>query len=186
MYLSYNWLKDLVDIPKEVTLEDLWKKLTLHTVEVEGVERQEEKLRNIVVGQINKVKPHPNADKLQLVSVDVGTKEELNIVCGANNIEAGQKVPVALAGAVLPSEVEIKETEVRGETSQGMLCAEDELGLGEDHSGILILDNNAKVGHPLAEHLGWDDILLEVENKSLTNRPDLMGHMGIAREYLLF
>jgi phenylalanyl-tRNA synthetase beta chain len=185
MYLSYNWLKELVDIPKDLSSEELKEKMTLHTVEVEGVESQKDKFQNIVVGKILEVKPHPDADRLQIAEVDIQS-DKLNIVCGANNIEAGQKVPVALVGAVLPTGLEIKEAKVRGEVSQGMLCAEDELGLGEDHSGILILDEQAKTGQNLSKYLKLNDVIIEVENKSLTNRPDLMGHLGIAREVATF
>jgi phenylalanyl-tRNA synthetase beta chain len=185
MYLSYNWLKELVDIPKDLSPEELQEKMTLHTVEVEGVESQKDKFKNIVVGKILEVKPHPDADRLQIAEVDIKS-DKLSIVCGAGNIEAGQKVPVALVGAVLPNGLEIKEAKVRGELSQGMLCAEDELGLGEDHSGILILGKNAKAGQNISDYFKLNDTIIEVENKSLTNRPDLMGHLGIAREVAAF
>lgn len=185
MYLSYKWLKELAEIPKDVSPEILKDKLTLHTVEVEGVERQRDRFRNIVVGEILELKPHPDADKLQLAEVDIGG-ERLGVVCGAFNIEKGQKVPVARPGTVLPDGSEIKETRVRGEISQGMLCAEDELGLGDDHSGILILEEGAKPGQELADYLRADDVVFEVDNKSLTNRPDLVGHLGIAREISVF
>ncbi len=185
MYLSYNWLKELVKIPKDISPEQLGEKLTLHTVEIEGVEKQTEKFSNILVGKIKEVKSHPNADKLQLVEVDIG-KQELNIVCGAFNIRKDQLVPVALPGAILENGSKIEETEVRGKKSQGMLCAEDELGLGDDHSEIMILNKKVKQGQSLAEYFDFDDILFEVDNKSLTNRPDLMGHLGIAREVAVF
>ncbi|MDP2736404.1 MAG: phenylalanine--tRNA ligase subunit beta, partial [bacterium] len=141
MNLSLNWLKDFVDIPNNVPPEELGQRLTLHTVEVEKVERQSAKFENVVVGKILEVKPHPNADRLRLALVDIG-KDKLEIVCGASNIEAGQFVPVALVGAVLPSGLVIKPTEIRGVKSNGMLCAEDELGLGLDHNGIMILDKS--------------------------------------------
>lgn len=185
MLLSLNWLKDFVKIPGGVTPAELAARLTRHTVEVEAVIDQAEKYKGVVVGKILEVKKHPNADRLQLALVTVG-KETLEIVCGATNIAAGQLVPVALPGAVLPSGVEIKEAEVRGVRSAGMLCAPDELGLGDDHAGILILNKRARVGQPLAEHLGLDDVVLEVDNKSLSNRPDLWGHLGLAREIAAF
>lgn len=185
MYLSYNWLQELVKIPKDISPEQLGERLTLHTVEIEGMERQTDRFAHVLVGEIKEVSPHPDADKLQLAKVSIG-KEVLNIVCGAPNIEKGQLVPVALPGAILENGLEIKETEVRGENSQGMLCAADELGLGEDHSGIMVLNKKAKVGQNLAEYFNFDDILFEVDNKSLTNRPDLMGHLGIAREVAAF
>ena len=107
---------------------------------------------------------------------------KLSIVCGAPNLEAGQLVPVALVGANLPGDLVIEETEIRGEKSFGMICAEDELGLGEGHEGIMVLDSKAKVGQKLSEYLGLSDVVLEVDNKSLSNRGDLLNHYGIARE----
>ena len=184
MYLSLDWLKDYVDFPKSVTPEDLGDKLTMHTVEIDSVEKQEEKFKNIVVGKILKISAHPNAERLQLVKVDVG-EEKLNIVCGAPNIKVKQLVPVALIGAVLPNGMEIKPVKIRNEASSGMLCAEDEIGLGDDHSGIMIL-KNGKIGQNFAEHLKLKDVLFEVDNKSITNRPDLWGHFGMAREINTF
>src|SRR3989339_531988 len=181
MYLSLNWLKDFVKIDNKITPEEIGAKLNLHTVEVEGIIRSGDKFKNVVVGEILEVKKHPNADRLRLATVDAGGKK-LHIVCGAPNIEAGQKVPVALVGAVLPSGLEIQEAKVRGEVSEGMLCAEDELGLGQDHAGILILSKDAKIGQDLAKYLKLDDVVFEVDNKSLSNRPDLWGHYGMARE----
>lgn len=186
MFLSLNWLKDFVDIPKSLSPEELGLKLTLHTVEVDGVEKQADKFANIVVGKILEIKKHPNADRLQIVVVDAGAGKSLDIVCGASNIQVGQLVPLALAGAVLPNGVEIKEAEVRGVKSFGMLCAEDELGLGEDHSGIMILDGGAKIGQNLAEYLKLKDVIYDIDNKSLTNRPDLWSHYGMAREIAAF
>ncbi|MCK5211893.1 phenylalanine--tRNA ligase subunit beta [Candidatus Parcubacteria bacterium] len=185
MYLSLNWLKDFVDIPRSVTAEGLGLKLTTHTVEIDDVILQASKYDNIVVGKIKEVKPHPNADKLQLVLVDIGSSEQ-EIVCGASNIEAKQKVPMALVGAKLPNGVEITAAEIRGVKSKGMLLAEDELGLGSDHLGILILDKNAKVGQNFGEYLGLKDVVYEVDNKSITHRPDLWSHYGMAREVAAF
>ena len=181
MQLSLNWLKDYVKISKKITPEELGRELSLRTVEVENIERQADKYKNIVVGKILKTEKHPNADRLQIAKVDIG-EEILDIVCAAPNIARGQKVPVALVGAILPNGLEIKEAEVRGVKSAGMLCASDELGLGDDHSGILILDKKAKTGRNLAEYLELDDIVLTVDNKSLSNRPDLWCHLGMARE----
>jgi phenylalanyl-tRNA synthetase beta chain len=186
MYLSINWLKEFVKLPKHLSPQELAQKLTLHTVEVEKIEDQAQKFDQVVVGRILEVKKHPNADRLQLATVEVGGRSKLNIVCGASNIAPGQKVPVSMVGAVLPNGLEIKEAEVRGERSQGMLCAPDELGLGDDHSGILILDEKAKVGALFAKHMGLDDQIIEVDNKSLTNRPDLWSHLGMAREIASF
>jgi phenylalanyl-tRNA synthetase beta chain len=126
MKFLYHWIKELLSIEKSA--EEVSKIQMTHSFE------------NVVVGKILEIKKHPNADKLQLVKVDVGTGHDLSIVCGAHNISVGDKVPVAMIGAKLPGG-EIKEAEIRGEKSFGMLCAEDELGLGTDHSGIMILDS---------------------------------------------
>lgn len=189
MLLSLNWLKDHVKLSSSVTPEKVAEKLNLHTVEVEDIIDGGERFKNVVVGKILEVNPHPNADRLRLAKVDVSpsassgqANKKLDIVCGAPNIEPGQLVPVAMIGAVLPNGLEIKEAEVRGEKSEGMMCAEDELGLGSDHDGILILDKKAKVGQPFADYLGSSDIVFEVDNKSLSNRPDLWSHHGMARE----
>jgi phenylalanyl-tRNA synthetase beta chain len=181
MLISRNWLQDFVKIPNSLSSKELGFKLTMSTAEVEGMTDQAQSLNGVIVGEILEVKKHPNADKLQLTVVNIG-KEKLNIVCGAPNIAVGQKVPVATIGTKLPNGMEIAKAKVRGEESSGMLCAEDELGLGKDHTGILILDNKAKVGEPLTKVLGLDDTIYEIDNKSLSNRPDLWSHYGIARE----
>lgn len=181
MYLSLNWLKDFVNIPKSITPEELGLRLTMHTVEIDSVAKQGDKFKDVVVGKILEIKKHPNADKLQLVKVDIG-KEKLDIVCGAFNIEAGQMVPLAQVGAVLPNGMEIKETKIRDIMSSGMLCAEDELGLGDEHAGIMILEKGAKAGQNLAEYLKLKDVIFEVDNKSITHRSDLWSHYGMARE----
>ncbi len=181
MLLSLNWLKDHVSIPKNISPEDLAQKLTLHTVEVEKTESQAKRFDNVVLAKILTVQKHPGADRLQIATVDAGQKEILTIVCGAPNIAVGQLVPLALPGATLPNGAEIKEAEVRGEKSQGMLCAEDELGLGQSHEGIMVLDKG-KPGQSFASYLKLDDIIIEVDNKSLSNRPDLWSHYGMARE----
>ena len=218
MNLSLNWLKDFVDIPDRVSPEELGKRLTMYTVEVEKVEHQAEKYKEVVVGKILEVKPHPNADRLRLVKVDIG-KERLEIVCGASNIESGQLVPVALVGAVLPNGMEIKPAEIRGVKSNGMLCAEDELGLGEGHEGIMILDKTplipllkgdeskltsllngdeskltpllkggrgVKIGQSFSDYLKLNDVIFEVDNKSITHRADLWSHYGMARDISAF
>ncbi|MFH0955802.1 MAG: phenylalanine--tRNA ligase subunit beta [Candidatus Falkowbacteria bacterium] len=190
MLLSLNWLKDFVDIPKEVSPDELGKKLTLHTVEVEKVEPQADKYKKVVVGKILEVKSHPSANRLKLALVDI-REEKLEIVCGASNIKAGQFVPVALVGAILPacagrpSGLEVKPVEIRGVKSNGMLCAEDELGLGADHTGILILEK-AKTGQDFADYLKLNDVIFEVDNKSITHRADLWSHYGLARDISVF
>ena len=185
MLISLNWLKDFIDIPRSISPEELGTKLTLHTVEIDSVESQAEKFKNIVVGKVIEVKKHPNADKLKLVKVEIKA-DTLEIVCGAPNLASGQFVPVALVGAELPNGMKIEPTEIRGVKSNGMICAEDELGLGDDHTGIMVLNKKAKIGQNFADYLGVSDVVFEVDNKSISHRPDLWSHLGLARDMSAF
>lgn len=178
MIYSYNWLKELSGSKKTVT--EIADEITMHSFEVEEIEKRIMDFTGVVVGEILEISKHPDAEKLQLTKVNIG-KETLNIVCGAHNIAVGDKVPVALVGAVLPGNFQIKEAEIRGQKSFGMLCALDELGLGTDHSGIFLLDKDTKIGIPLTEVLAEKDELLEI--KILPDRAhDAMSHVGMARE----
>ena len=181
MLLSLNWLKEFIDIPKKITPEEIAAVLTNHVVEVEGFYRQADKYKGVVVGEVLEAVKHPNADRLKKTLVDIGS-EKLEIVCGAPNVEAGQFVAVATVGTVLPNDLEIKESEIRGVKSSGMICAEDELGLGGDHSGIMVLGARATKGMMFADYLEVGDVVFEIDNKSLSNRSDLFGHYGMARE----
>ncbi len=181
MYISYKWLQDFIKLPSKFDYRQIATSLINHTVEVEAIKIQADSFANVVVGRVLSVKSHPNADRLKIAQVDVGDKE-LQIVCGAPNIEAEQLVPVALEGAVLPGDFIIKNSKIRGEVSEGMVCAEDELGLGSEHEGIMVLDKKAKIGDNFATYLKTDDIIFEIDNKSLSNRPDLLNHYGLARE----
>ncbi len=181
MLLSLNWLKDFVKLSHNFSPEDLALRLSMHTVEVEGWIDQAINFKGVVVGKVIEVEKHPNADRLRITKVDI-KKEILSIVCGAPNVAIGQFVPVATVGTILPNGLEIKDSEIRGEKSFGMICAEDELSLGSNHEGIMVLNKKAKIGQPLAEYLNLNDIILEIDNKSLSNRSDLWGHYGMARE----
>lgn len=182
MKLIKSWLKEYIPTLNLETKE-LVNLITKHIVEVEGVESSSD-VKNVVVGEVKEVSKHPGADKLSLCVVDTGDASFRKIVCGASNIAKGQRVVVALPGAILPGGFEIKEREVRGITSLGMICSEDELGLGDNHNGIMVLPLDAKVGESASKYLGKDsgEEVIEIENKSLTNRPDLFGHLGMARE----
>lgn len=190
MKVSYNWLKQYTDIT--ATPEELDKILTDTGLEVEGVDKIEAikgGLTGVVVGEVMECEKHPDADKLKVTKVDVGTGELLQIVCGAPNVAKGQKVVVATVGTTLyptPEEAfKIKLSKIRGVESAGMLCAEDELGLGKGHEGILVLDNNLKVGTPAAAVFELeDDYTIEI---GLTpNRADAMGHIGVVRDYIAY
>lgn len=182
MYLSYNLLKKFCDI--RVSPDELGRLLTVHSFEVEEVKPIGNDLKGVVVGEVLQAEKHPNADRLKICLVDVGKKNggRLTIVCGAPNVEPGQKVPVALVGTTMPGGLKMESREVRGVRSSGMICAPDELGLGDGHEGIMVLNSDFKVGTPLSQVLGLKDFIIEVDNKSITNRPDLWGHLGVARE----
>lgn len=186
MTISYNWLSEY--LKTDLDVQSLSKILTASGLEVEKVELSESVkggLKGVVVGQVMDCIQHPNADRLRLTKVDIGTGELLPIVCGAPNVATGQKVLVATIGTTLhPSSGEaltIKKGKIRGEESHGMICAEDELGLGESHDGILVLDPSTVVGTPAAQHFQLsDDFTLEI---GLTpNRTDAMSHFGVARD----
>jgi phenylalanyl-tRNA synthetase beta chain len=178
MKIPINWLVEYVDL-KGISDADLSNALTMSGTENEIVKGVD--FPNIVVGEVLEKEKHPNADRLNVTKVDVGKKNGgiLQIVCGAPNVEAGQKVPVALVGAVI-GEFEIKEAELRGVKSQGMICSESELGISDDHSGIMVLDARAEVGKPLAQELNIGGTVLEAE--ITPNRSDCFSMVGIARE----
>ena len=179
MLVSLNWLNEYVNIV-DLTPEQVASALTSLGLEVEGVEKQSQVGPEVVVGQVTTAVPHPNADSLRVCTVVVGAAEPLQIVCGAPNARAGIKVAVAQIGAVLPGDLKIKKSKIRGETSCGMLCSEQELGLGSGHDGIIELPEEAAVGTPVARALGLGDTVLDV---SVTpNRPDWLGLIGIARD----
>ena len=136
------------------------------------------------MGHVLERLPHPDADKLSVCRVDVGAAggAPLSIVCGAPNVAAGQKVAVAVVGTTLPGDFKIKRSKIRGVESQGMICSRRELEIGDDHDGIWVLPADAATGRPVAEALGTDDWVIEIDNKSLTHRPDLWGHRGLAGE----
>lgn len=186
MKISYNWLKTYINI--NLTAERVGEILTDTGLEVEGIEKVETikgGLESVVVGHVLTKEPHPDADRLNITTVDVGESEPIQIVCGAPNVEAGQKVIVALVGSTLypnPDEpLKIKKSKIRGIESNGMICAEDELGLGHSHDGILVLEKDTIVGLQAREFFNIeDDYLIEI---GLTpNRADAMGHIGVARD----
>ena len=187
MKISYNWLKQFLQVDWEENKTS--ELLTDLGLEVEGIETKESikgSLEGILVGEVLTCDQHPNADRLKITTVDLGTGDPVQIVCGAPNVAAGQKVPVATIGTTLYDDkgvgFKIKKGKIRGEESHGMICAEDELGLGTSHDGILILNKKLKVGTPAAEVFNIEtDQVFEI---GLTpNRADAMSHYGVARDF---
>ena len=193
MNLSYNWLKDYVD--HQLNPDELSDLLTMSGLEIEGYETIGGSMDGVVVGHVLSVSQHPNADRLSCCVVDVGGEEPLPIVCGAPNVAAGQRVPVATVGTrlMLPGrdnpeekvEVKIKKSKIRGEESRGMICAEDELGLSDNHDGIMVLDGDAEIGQAFSAYLLKRAVTFQdyVIDASITpNRPDSISHIGVARD----
>ena len=177
MKVSLNWLRELVELPASVP--ELIDLLTLAGVEVEDIETLGVAIPQVVVAEIRESVQHPNADRLSVCQVDDGSGAPRQIVCGAKNYKVGDKVPLALPGAVLPGDFKINVGKLRGVESQGMLCSADELGLPKGEDGLLILPASAKPGSPISELFPSDTVLdLEIT----PNRPDLLCHIGIARE----
>ena len=186
MTLSYNWLKEYIDLPESA--EEIAETLTSTGLEVESIHAFESVkggLKGLVIGEVLTCVKHPNADKLSLTTVDVGQPKPLAIVCGAPNVAAGQKVIVAVPGATIhPSKGDpfiIKTTKIRGEQSEGMICAEDEIGLGESHAGIIVLNTSVANGTPASQYYKiQSDSIIEI---GLTpNRADAASHIGVARD----
>ena len=185
MKISYNWLKEYINI--DLTPEEIAPILTNTVLEVESIEKFESikgGLKGVVIGEVKTCEKHPGADKLSITTVEVGQGNILPIVCGAPNVAAGQKVLVATVGTMIHMKdklFEIKKTTIRGEVSEGMICAEDELGLGNSHEGIVVLPDDAEVGLPANEYFSVEeDYVFEI---GLTpNRSDAMSHIGVARD----
>ncbi len=183
MLISIDWIKDFVVLPKLIPKE-LGEKLTLSTAEVEDVILVGEHFSKIKVAQITEVNKHPSADKLNLVKFDLGSGAICEVVCGAPNVKKGMKVPFAPLNTKFPSGLVLEPKKIRGIMSEGMLCSEQELGYCEESSGLMELKDDAPLGLSLKDYLKEnEDILIDIDNKSLTHRPDLWGHFGIAREF---
>lgn len=179
MRVSLQWLKEYIDLPTEDPTE-LGRAFDMLGHAVESVEVLDVEWTSVLIGKVLTVDAHPDADKVRVTSVDVGRDEPYQIICGAWNFEAGAVVPVALPGAVLPGNFEIGSRKIRGVESHGMICSERELGLGEEHDGILVLDSDAPLGEPFESILELPDVVFELEITN--NRPDVMSMVGVARE----
>ena len=187
MKLSYRWLGELVDL-SGTTAEAVQRLLTFHTAEIEDREDIGGDLQGVLTARVTAIRPHPDADKLRLCTVDPGEAgEPQEVVCGAPNVAEGQVIAYAPVGLTLPGgpgegPIKLKRRKIRGVESSGMICSERELGLGEDHDGILVLPDDTPIGASFPEVMKLCDTIFEVANVCITHRPDLWGHVGFARE----
>ena len=179
MKISLNWIKDYVNLDG-ITTDEIVDKLTMSGLEVEDYIDESKIYSGIIVGLVKEVEKHPDADKLTVCTVYDG-KSDLKVICGAPNVAKGQNVVFAQIGSKIPQgEMEIKKVKIRGVESNGMICAEDELELSDDHSGIMILDDQFSAGTPISEALNLNDVILDI---AITpNRPDALSHIGVARD----
>ncbi|MCH7964162.1 MAG: phenylalanine--tRNA ligase subunit beta [Bacteroidetes bacterium] len=179
MKISLNWLKQYIDL-EGISSKDIVHKLTMSGLEVEEVIDQNKLFEKFVVGFVTDKEKHPNADRLSVCKVSDGS-ETFQVICGAPNVERGQKVVFAPIGTLIPNgNFKIKKTKIRGVESHGMICAEDELGVSEDHSGIMVLDADSEEGTPITKVLGLNDVIMEIA--VTPNRPDALSHIGVARD----
>src|ERR1700690_4202814 len=177
MRAPLSWIRDFT--PVEASVGDIADALNQLGLEVEAIDEPGREIGGVVVARILEVLPHPDADRIRLADVDAGDGV-VRVVCGAHNIEANMVVPFARVGAYLPGDFKIERRKIRGQVSEGMLCSARELGLGDDHAGILELSPDAALGADVREVLGLDDVVFDL---SITpNRPDAMGIIGVARE----
>ncbi len=183
MNVSIDWIREFVDLPEDVN-DELGKKFTLATCEVESVERINSHLKSVFIVQVMEISKHPKADKLNIVTINKGNGETQSLVCGASNVEVNKKVAFAGVGTVLPGGFTLTPKEIRGYLSEGMLCSEVELGIGSDDSGLKIFPDDAPIGVSLDKYLELpEDIIFDIDNKSITHRPDLWAQYGMAREF---
>jgi phenylalanyl-tRNA synthetase beta chain len=194
MKISLEWLSDYVDLPANLAIHQIMHDLTMSTVEVESAHDLAANLANVVVGQIKFLEPIKEHSKPMRVLCDIGGKQPVSIICGAGNLSAGMKLAIALPGAKIhphgaADAIEVKSTQVAGVQSDAIICAANEIGLSELYAParedfiVDLSDIAAAPGVPLSKAIGWEDTILEIDNKSLTHRPDLWGHYGIAREF---
>lgn len=178
MLISLSWLKKYVQIPddKQRFLEEL----SLLGLNVEQTVETGLDIPELVIGKVLEAERHPNADRLSVCRVQVGEDDVRDIVCGAPNVAAGQTVSVALPGALLPNGLKIKKSKIRGQRSEGMICSEIELGVGDDASGIIVIEGDHAIGSPAGPVLAESDTIIDIE--VTPNRPDLLSHIGVARE----
>lgn len=183
MLVSVDWVRDYVSVP-DLTPEEIYKRFTLSTAEVEEVKIKNAHLEKIVIAEIISFEKHPEADKLNLVTFKFSDSDIRKVVCGASNVKVGIRIPYAPTGTLLPNGLLLEPKKIRGILSEGMLCSEEELGFKDESDGIMELPKNAPIGMNMLQFFSLKkDTILDIDNKSLTHRPDLWGHYGMAREF---
>lgn len=183
MLISLDWIRDFTDVPN-LPNKEIYSRFTLATAEVEEIISVGEHLEQIVIAEILSFEKHPEADKLNLVTFKISDTDIRKVVCGASNVKVGIKIPYASIGVKLPNGLVLEPKKIRGVLSEGMLCSEEELGFAEESSGIMELPSDAPLGMNMLNFFKMrKDLILDIDNKSLTHRPDLWGHMGMAREF---
>ena len=181
MLISCNKLKSHIKNSNDIDWLNVWNTFTIRTAEVESVKKVGDQFDNVVIAEIKKCEEHPDSDHMHVLMVDCGEDEPVQVVCGAPNVRVGLKTAYIKVGGHI-NDLEIKARPLRGVLSNGMCCSGRELGISDNHDGIIELPSDAPVGKDIKEYLPINDIIVEIDNKSLTNRPDLWGHYGIARE----
>lgn len=183
MLVSVDWVRDYVSVP-DLAPEEIYKRFTLSTAEVEEVKIKNAHLEKIVIAEILSFEKHPEADKLNLVTFKISETDIRKVICGASNVKVGIKIPYAPTGTLLPNGLLLEPKKIRGVMSEGMLCSEEELGFKDESDGIMELPSDAPLGMTMLEYCQLKkDTILDIDNKSLTHRPDLWGHYGMAREF---
>jgi phenylalanyl-tRNA synthetase beta chain len=181
MKISFNWLNDFVNL-EDIDINTLTHKFTMSTAEVDDVIKMGQDIQGVIVGLVKDVRPHPESKKLSICTVDTGNGT-IQSLCGAPNVKPGIKVPFAGIGASIKKVPKVTGTIIAGQASNGILCSALEIGLSDNHEGLLILPDDYVVGADIKQYIDLDDVIIEIDNKSLTNRPDLWGHYGTAREF---
>lgn len=181
MYISSNRLKKYIKNSEKINWLSMWNSFTIHSAEIDSVEIKGKDINNVVVAQILELNPHKSNNKYNIAKLNIG-KETLQVVSSATNLYEGMKVPCALIGGSLKGLPKVESIILDGEESNGVLVSEKELGISDNHTGVMDLDKLYEVGKDIKEYIPIDDIVIEIDNKSLTNRPDMWGHYGIARE----
>lgn len=181
MYISSNRLKKYIKNSDKINWLNMWNSFTIHSAEIDSVEIKGKDINKVVVAQILELNPHKTNDKYSIVKLNTGN-ETIQVVSSATNLYVGMKVPCALIGGSLKGLQKVENIILDGEESSGVLASEKELGISDNHTGVMNLDKSYEVGKDIKEYIPIDDIVIEIDNKSLTNRPDMWGHYGIARE----